>query len=49
MGKMSEADFDKAVADWQAEFGFIADEMTEYVNSFDKAQADAMGIQFTLK
>ena len=49
MGKMSEADFDKAVADWQAEFGFIADEYTEYVNSFDKAQADAMGIKFTLK
>lgn len=49
MGKMSEADFDKAVADWQAEFGFIADEYTKYVNSFDKAQADAMGIKFTLK
>ena len=48
MGKMSEADFDKAVADWQAEYGFIADEMTEYANSFDKEKAAAMGISYTL-
>ena len=48
MGKMSEADFDKAVADWQAKYGFIADEMTEYANSFDKNEAAALGIQFTL-
>ena len=48
MGKMSEADFDKAVAEWKEKYGFIADERTEYVNSYDRAQAEAMGIQFTL-
>ena len=48
MGKMSDADFDKAIADWQAEYGFIADEFSEYVNSFDKAKAEAMGVKFTL-
>ena len=48
MGKMSEADFDKAIADWQAEFGFIADEFSEYVNSYDKTKAAAMGVKYTL-
>ena len=48
MGKMSDADFDKAIADWQAEYGFIADEFTEYANSFDKEKAAAMGISYTL-
>ena len=48
MGKMSDADFDQAIADWEAEYGFIAEEYSEYVNSFDKAEADALGIKFTL-
>ena len=48
MGRMTEADFDQAVADWQAQYGFIADEMTEYANSFDKDEAAALGIKFTL-
>ncbi len=41
MGRMSDADFDQAIADWEAEYGFIAEEYTEYVNSYDKAEADA--------
>lgn len=49
MGKMSEADFDKAIADWQTEFGFIAKEYSDFINAYDKAQAEAMGIKFTLK
>ncbi len=48
MGRMTEADFDQAVADWQTKYGFIADEMTEYANSFDKDEAAALGIKFTL-
>ena len=48
MGKMSDADFDKAIADWETEYGFIADEFTEYAKSYDKAKAEALGIRFTL-
>ena len=48
MGKMSEADYDQAIADWQEEYGFIADEKTEYINSFDKEEAKALGIALTL-
>ena len=48
MGKMSEADYDKAVADWQTKYGFIAEARTKYVNSYDKDEAAALGIKFTL-
>ena len=48
MGRMSDADFDQAIADWEAEYGFIAEEKTEYVNSYDKDEAAALGIRYTL-
>ncbi len=48
MGKLSDEDFDQAIADWEKEYGFIAQEQTEFINSYDKAKAEALGISYTL-
>ena len=48
MGKISDADFDKQIAEWKETYGFIAEEQTEYINSYDKNEAAKLGVSYTL-
>ncbi len=48
MGKISEADFEAERQKWEEEYGFIAEEHTKAINDYDRAQAEAMDVQFTL-
>ena len=49
MGRISDADFDKAIIDWEKTYGFIAQEQTEFVNSYDRSKADSLGVSYTLE
>lgn len=49
MGRISDADFDKAIADWEKTYGFIAEEQTEFINSYDRSKAESLGVSYTLK
>ena len=48
IGKISEADFEAERQKWEEEYGFIAEEHTKAINEYDRAQAEAMDVQFTL-